>query len=40
MANGSVMNLADYYRSEVADFGQFIKSLKVDSIFFTFSGEI
>jgi hypothetical protein len=32
MANGSVMNLADYYRSEVADFGQFIKSLKVDSI--------
>jgi hypothetical protein len=26
------MNLADYYRSEVADFGQFIKSLKVDSI--------
>lgn len=32
MADGSVMNLADYYRSEVADFGQFIKSLKVDSI--------
>ncbi len=32
MENGSVMNLADYYRSEVADFGQFIKSLKVDSI--------
>lgn len=32
MANGTVMNLADYYRSEVADFGQFIKSLKVDSI--------
>ena len=30
--NGTVMNLADYYRSEVADFGQFIKSFKVDSI--------
>jgi hypothetical protein len=32
MSDGTVMNLADYYRSEVADFGQFIKSLKVDSI--------
>ena len=30
--NGTVMNLADYYRSEVADFGQFIKSFKNDSI--------
>lgn len=30
--NGTVMNLADYYRSEVADFGQFIKSFKIDSI--------
>lgn len=30
--NGTVMNLADYYRLEVADFGQFIKSFKIDSI--------
>lgn len=32
LANGEVQDLADYYKSEVADFGQFIKSLKVDSI--------
>jgi len=32
MADGSVVTLADYYKSEVADFGQFIKSLQVDFI--------
>jgi len=29
---GLSMTLAEYYRKEVADFGQFIKSLKVDAI--------
>jgi hypothetical protein len=29
---GAKMNLAEYYKNEVADFGQFIKSLKVDYI--------
>ena len=29
---GSQITLAEYYRTEVADFGQFIKSLKVDYI--------
>ena len=32
MQDGSTSTLADYYKKEVADFGQFIKSLKVDSI--------
>jgi hypothetical protein len=32
MQDGSTISLADYYKREVADFGQFIKSLKVDSI--------
>lgn len=32
LENGQVQSLADYYKLEVADFGQFIKSLKVDSI--------
>lgn len=32
MEDGSIMTLADYYKSEVADFGQFIKSLKNDFI--------
>ena len=30
--NGEVQTLADYYKAEVADFGQFIKSLKEDAI--------
>ena len=30
--NGEVQTLADYYKEEVADFGQFIKALKVDYI--------
>ena len=30
--NGNKTNLAEYYRDEVSDFGQFIKSLKVDYI--------
>ena len=30
--NGDVTNLAKYYKDEVADFGQFIKGLKVDYI--------
>ena len=30
--NGEVQTLADYYKAEVSDFGQFIKSLKEDSI--------
>ena len=29
---GTKMNLAEYYKNEVSDFGQFIKSLKVDYI--------
>jgi len=31
-ANGEVQSLADYYKEEVSDFGQFIKALKEDSI--------
>ena len=30
--NGDVFTLAEYYKNEVSDFGQFIKSLKVDFI--------
>lgn len=30
--NGEVQSLADYYKEEVSDFGQFIKALKEDSI--------
>jgi len=30
--NGEVQTLADYYKAEVSDFGQFIKALKEDSI--------
>jgi hypothetical protein len=30
--NGEVQSLADYYKEEVADFGQFIKALKDDAI--------
>lgn len=30
--NGEVQTLADYYKEEVSDFGQFIKALKEDSI--------
>ena len=30
--NGEVQTLADYYKEEVSDFGQFIKSLQEDSI--------
>ena len=30
--NGEVETLADYYKNEVSDFGQFIKALKEDSI--------
>jgi hypothetical protein len=32
LGNGEVVNLAKYYKDEVADFGQFIKGLKVDYI--------
>ena len=32
LENGLSMTLAEYYKKEVADFGQFIKSLKVDAI--------
>jgi hypothetical protein len=32
LTSGETMTLAEYYKKEVADFGQFIKSLKVDSI--------
>ncbi len=32
LTDGSVITLADYYKTEVADFGQFIKSLKNDFI--------
>lgn len=32
LTSGITMTLAEYYRKEVADFGQFIKSLKTDSI--------
>jgi peptidyl-tRNA hydrolase len=32
MSDGSSVTLADYYKTEVADFGQFIKSLKNDFI--------
>ena len=32
MSDGSVVTLANYYKSEVADFGQFIKSLQTDFI--------
>ena len=32
MDDGSIVTLAEYYKSEVADFGQFIKSLKQDFI--------
>jgi len=32
LTSGVTMTLAEYYKKEVADFGQFIKSLKVDSI--------
>lgn len=32
MSDGNVITLADYYKTEVADFGQFIKSLKNDFI--------
>lgn len=32
MEDGSIVTLAEYYKSEVADFGQFIKSLKQDFI--------
>lgn len=31
-ATGTKMTLAEYYKNEVADFGQFLKSLKVDYI--------
>jgi hypothetical protein len=31
-ATGTIMTLAEYYKNEVADFGQFLKSLKVDYI--------
>lgn len=31
-ADGTIITLADYYKTEVADFGQFIKSLKYDFI--------
>ena len=31
-SNGTVTTLAEYYKNEVSDFGQFIKSLKVDYI--------
>lgn len=32
LTDGTTMTLAEYYRKEVSDFGQFIKSLKTDSI--------
>lgn len=32
LESGEVQNLADYYKAEVADFGQLIKALKDDSI--------
>jgi hypothetical protein len=32
LENGTVQSLGDYYKEEVADFGQFIKALKEDAI--------